>query len=42
MKQFNEIKFLDGEGVDFYVDGARFLPENVSYSRILVRAFTID
>ena len=42
MKQYNEVKFIDGEGIDFYVDGARFLPENVSYTRILARAFTID
>ncbi len=33
---------MDGEGIDFYVDGARFLPENVTYTRILVRAFTTD
>lgn len=42
MKQFDEVRFIDGEGIDFYIDGARFLPENVTYSRILMRAFTID
>ena len=33
---------VEGEGIDFYIDGARFLPENVSYSRVLMRAFTVD
>lgn len=42
MKQFDEIRFADGEGIDLYIDGARFLPENVTYSRILMRAFTND
>jgi len=33
---------MPGEGIDFYIDGARFLPENSTYSRCLMRAFTID
>jgi hypothetical protein len=33
---------LEGEGIDFYIDGARFLPENVTFSRVLMRAFTLD
>ena len=42
MKQFDEERFMPGEGIDFYVDGARFLPENVTYTRCLLRAFTLD
>jgi len=40
--QHDNQRFSDGEGVDLYVDGARFLPENCTYSRCLMRAFTID
>ena len=28
--------------MDIYIDGARFLPENATYSRVLMRGFTID
>jgi hypothetical protein len=42
LKQFDEERFMPGEAIDFYVDGARFLPENVTYTRCLMRAFTID
>ena len=42
MKQYDEKRFVDGEGIDFYIDGARFLPENATYSRCILRAFTID
>lgn len=42
MKQLDEVRFVDGEGIDFYIDGGRFLPENVTYSRILMRGFTTD
>ena len=34
--------FRDGEGIDIYIDGARFLPENVTFSRVIMRAFTVD
>lgn len=34
--------FKNGDGIDFYIDGARFLPENVTYSRVILRALTID
>jgi hypothetical protein len=34
--------FKDGEGIDIYIDGARFLPENVTFSRVIMRAFTVD
>lgn len=42
LKQFNDLRFVDGEGIDFYIDGARFLPENVTYSRVLAKALTFD
>ena len=32
--------FKKGDGVDFYIDGGRFLPDNVSSTRIIVKAFT--
>lgn len=31
-----------GDGFDLYVDGARFLPDNVSISRVFVQLFTCD
>jgi hypothetical protein len=33
---------MDGEGIDFYIDGARFIPENCTFSRVLMRGFTLD
>ncbi len=42
MKQFDEVRFQQGNGIDFYVDGGRFLNENVTYTRCIFRAFTID
>ena len=41
-RQYEESFFSEGQGVDFYIDGARFLPENVTYSRVLMRVLTID
>lgn len=39
--QYDDIRhFEKGDGVDFYVDGARFLPDNVSCVKIIVKAFT--
>lgn len=42
----NETSYVD-EGIfkkddiiNFYVDGARFLPENVTYSRIILKVLT--
>lgn len=40
--QVTSIPFKDGDGIDIYIDGARFLPENVTFSRVIMRAFTID
>ncbi|CAG9322879.1 unnamed protein product [Blepharisma stoltei] len=39
--QLTDIRYFDkGDGVDFYVDGARFFPDNISCSKIIVKAFT--
>ena len=32
--------FLKGDGIDIYVDAARFLPDNTSCTKIVVKAFT--
>lgn len=42
MKQYDDVRFQQGNGIDFYVDGARFINENSTYSRCIFRAFTID
>lgn len=37
--QFTDyVYFEKGSGVDFYVDGARFLPDNVSCTKLIVKA----
>lgn len=39
--QYDDYGFFEkGSGVDFYIDGARFLPDNVSASKVIVRAMT--
>ena len=35
--KFDDIDFLKGSGVDFYVDEARFLPNNVGPVKIVLR-----
>jgi hypothetical protein len=40
--QLSNVPFKDGEGIDIYIDGARFLPENVTFSRVIMRGFTSD
>jgi len=30
---------MPGDGFDIYVDAARFLPENVSFTRIIVHGY---
>ncbi len=34
--------FPAGEGIDFYVDGARFLPDNATVTKIKITAYTLD
>lgn len=41
-RHYDEILFTEGQGIDFYIDGARFLPENTTYSRVVMRVLTID
>lgn len=39
--QYDDEKlFKKGDGIDFYVDGARFLPDNASCTKIVVKTFT--
>jgi hypothetical protein len=39
--QFDDGKLFEkGDGVDFYVDTARFLPDNTTCTKIVVKAFT--
>ncbi|CAG9315098.1 unnamed protein product [Blepharisma stoltei] len=39
--QFDDSKYFEkGDGVDFYVDGARFLPDSTSCTKIVVKGFT--
>jgi len=33
---------MPGEGIDFYIDAARFLPENVGFTRIIVHGYQSD
>jgi hypothetical protein len=35
--QYNDEPFLKGSGIDIYVDGARYLPNSVTMSKIMVR-----
>ena len=39
--QYNDEPFNNKEGIDIYVDGGRFFPENTSYTRVIVHGFTI-
>ncbi|XP_061486413.1 uncharacterized protein LOC133386710 [Rhineura floridana] len=34
--------FSDGDGFDLYIDGARFLPDDVTVTRVAARIFTSD
>lgn len=34
--------FLPGDGIDVYVDWARFLPDNTLFSKVLVRCVDCD
>ena len=38
--QFKNSSFGANEGIDFYIDGARFLPDNATATKIVLRAFT--
>lgn len=41
--QLDDIRYFEkGDGVDFYVDAARFLPDGVSATKIIVKAFTAN
>jgi hypothetical protein len=30
------------DGIDFYIDGARFLPDNVTWTRVRIRVYNSD
>ena len=34
--------FQSGDGIDVYVDGARYLPESVTVTQTVVKAYTAD
>jgi hypothetical protein len=36
------LPFREKEGIDIYIDGARFLPENATFTRVVMRGYTID
>ena len=36
--QYEDTEFLDDDVIVFYIDGGRFLPENISISRVVFRA----
>ena len=38
-EQFKNEPFMPKDGIDFYIDGGRFLPENTSYPRIIVHGY---
>lgn len=39
--QIEDAKYYEkGDGIDFYIDAARFLPDNTSCTKVLVKAFT--
>lgn len=40
--QYTDKQFVKGYGVDFYIDGARFLPDNVTVSKIILRFINKD
>lgn len=35
--QYKDKTFIKGSGIDFYIDELRFLPDNVSVTKIIVR-----
>ena len=42
-RQYGDSRFNPNEvGIDFYIDGARFLPENATFSRVIMRGVSID
>ena len=40
--QYTDKQFTKGHGIDFYIDGARFLPDNVTVTKILLRFVNND
>lgn len=40
--QYDKELFAKGDGIDFYIDAARYLPENCSFTRITVHGFQSD
>lgn len=39
-EQFKNEPFEKNDGIDFYIDAARFLPENSAYTRITLHGYT--
>jgi hypothetical protein len=39
--QFKDRPFEKGFGIDFYVDGARFLPDNVTVTKVIIRISSV-
>jgi len=40
--QYRNQAFGANEGIDFYIDGARFLPDNTTVTKCIIRAFNYD
>ena len=40
--QYTDKQFVKGYGIDFYIDGARFLPDNVTVTKIILRFINKD
>ncbi len=40
--QFKNRMFNANEGIDFYIDAARFLPDNVTATKVVLRAFNSE
>ena len=40
--QYTDKQFVKGHGIDFYIDMARFLPDNVSVTKIILRFINQD
>ena len=38
--QWQDRPFAKGYGIDFYLDGARFLPDNVTVTKAIIRVVT--
>jgi hypothetical protein len=38
--QFLDKPFEKGMGIDFYIDGARFLPDNVTVSKVVMEVYS--